>query len=460
MDEVKNILREIVGSQNVLDSALDLFTYSYDGSMVPLLPAQLPDVAVRVKTSRQVAKVLALANERGIPVVPRGAASNRTGGTVPVAGGIVLCLDGMDRILELDEDNLMITVEPGVRTIDIYNYCADRGLFFPPDPASWKFSTIGGNIAENAGGARAVKYGVTRDYVMGLEVVLADGSIIQTGGKAIKNVTGYDLTRLMVGSEGTLGVITKAILKLIPMPKHRETIQLMFSSMDEACETVRDVIRGGTTPAAAEIMDKISIQAVAKFQRMDIDGQVEACIIMELDGENKNALQEQICSIKIIAEKNNVLIFRVAENLDAAEQLWSIRRGMGPAVATVAPNKIGEDISVPRAAFPEIVRRVRAIAKKHELVIAVFGHAGDGNVHPSILTDLGQPGQAEKVEAAVSEIFAAALELGGTLSGEHGIGIAKKAFICNALGEAGLEAHRRIKQALDPKGILNPGKIF
>ena len=454
------MLREIVGPENVMDSKLDLFTYSYDGSTAPLLPAQLPDVAVRVKTVEQVSKVLALANARSIPVVPRGAASNRTGGTVPVAGGIVLCLDGMDQILELDESNLMITVEPGVRTIDIYNYCAERGLFFPPDPASWKFSTIGGNIAENAGGARAVKYGVTRDYVMGLEVVLADGSIINTGGKAIKNVTGYDLTRLMVGSEGTLGVITKAILKLIPMPKHRETVQLMFGSMDEACETVRDLIRGGTTPAAAEIMDKISIQAVAKFQRMDIDENVEACIIIELDGENKAALQEQINAMKGIAEKHKALSFRVAENPEEAEKLWSIRRGMGPAVATVAPNKIGEDISVPRSEFPEIVRRVRAIAEKYDLVIAVFGHAGDGNVHPSILTDLSLPGQVEKVDAAVSEIFAAALELGGTLSGEHGIGTSKMAYMRAAIGESGIEAHHRIKQALDPKSILNPGKIF
>lgn len=450
----------IVGKENYFDSELDKLTYSYDGSFEPLLPAHKPEIILRAQNTVQVAAIMKLANQHGIAVVPRGAASNRSGGTVPLAGGIVLDLEAMNQILEFDDSNLTVTVEPGVRTYDLYNYCAERGLFFPPDPASWKFSTIGGNIAENAGGTRAVKYGVTGDYVMGLEIVLADGRVINTGGKSIKNVTGYNLTSLMVGSEGTLGVVTKAILKLIPMPKHRETIQVMFGSLDDACLMVKETILSGTIPAAAEIMDQTCIQAVAKFRKMDIDPLIEACITFELDGDNQIALREQSTAMEEIAKKNGAREFRIAPTKEAAEELWSIRRGLGPAVATMAPNKIGEDISVPRSRLPEIVRKVRDIAAKYDLKIAVFGHAGDGNVHPSILTDMSIASEMKKVEEAVEEIFSAAIDLGGTLSGEHGIGISKKPYIYNALGDVGVEVHRQVKQALDPKGILNPGKIF
>lgn len=457
---VKQEFAKIVGKENFFDSELDKLTYSYDGSFEPLLPAHKPELILKVKETRQVSAIMALANKHGVPVVPRGAATNRSGGTMPMAGGIVLCLDGMDRILEVDDSNLTVTVEPGVRTIDLYNHCAAQGLFFPPDPASWKYSTIGGNIVENAGGPRAVKYGVTGDYVMGLEVVLADGRVLNTGGKMIKNVTGYDITSLMVGSEGTLGIVTKAILKLLPLPKYKKTIQVMFGSLEDACQTVKESILSGTIPATAEIMDKISLQAVAKLRNLTIDPQIEACIIFDLDGDNQAALDEQSVVLEKIAKKNNVREFRVAPTPEAAEELWAIRRGLGPAVATMAPNKIGEDISVPRSELPEIARRVRAIAAKYELKIAFFGHAGDGNVHPSILTDMSIPSEAEKVHKAVGELFAAAIELGGTLSGEHGIGISKKPYIYSALGEVGIDVLRQVKQAMDPKGILNPGKIF
>ncbi|MGL5512891.1 MAG: FAD-binding oxidoreductase, partial [Sporomusa sp.] len=342
----------------------------------------------------------------------------------------------------------------------IYTYCAERGLFFPPDPASWKFSTIGGNIAENAGGLKAVKYGVTRDYVMGLEMVLADGTVVQTGGKAIKNVTGYDLTGLLVGSEGTLGIITKALLRLIPLPTVRKVAQVMFPSIDEACESVRKSIQSGIIPTVAELMDKMSIQAVARHRKLDIDPAIEACIIYELDGDDEHTLLKQAEKLNRICCECGATNFRLAKDDKEAEELWSIRRAMGPAVAALAPNKIGEDISVPRDSFPEVVKRLKAIAEKYSLKLAIFGHAGDGNLHPSLLTDLSIAGEQEKVDKAVDEIFAVALELGGTLSGEHGIGITKKEYIVDALGEAGVATLKRIKKALDPNGILNPGKIF
>ena len=459
-NEIKEKLKAAVGVDHVLDSNIDRFGYSYDSSFVPLLPANKPEVVVRPLTVEEVSAVMKIANEYGIPVTARGAASGRTGGSIPLEGGISLALDRMTRIVEFDEKNMMVTAESGVRTIDLYNFCAEKGMFYPPDPASWKFSTIGGNVAENAGGMRAVKYGVTNNYVMGLEVVLADGTIINTGGKALKNVTGYNLTQLFTGSEGTLGIITKVLLRLIPMPKVRNTLQLMFPSLDEACGTIHKMLQSGVVPAAAEIMDKTSIQAVARHRKLDIDPQIEACVVVEIDGDDKTDLDKLAAQIDAISKTFNVSEVRIAATPQEAEDIWAIRRGLSSAVGAMAPNRLGEDISVPRDAFPEVVRQIRKIAEKYNLVIAVYGHAGDGNLHPSVLCDLSKPEEAERVHQAVDEIFAAALAVGGTLSGEHGIGITKRDYIADALGEAGVRTHKAIKQALDPKGILNPGKIW
>jgi len=459
-EELKNQLRSIVGKEYVLDSDIDRFGYSYDSSFVALADKNQPEVVVRPATTAEVSAVMALANANGIAVTPRGTSSGRTGGSIPLSGGIALSLTRMDKILELDEKNMMVHVEAGVRTMDLYNYCAEKGLFYPPDPASWKYSTLGGNIAENAGGMRAVKYGVTNNYVMGLEVVLADGSVIQTGGKAIKNVTGYNLTQLMVGSEGTLGVVTKILLRLIPMPKARNTLQLMFPSLDEACGTIHTMLQSGLIPAAAELMDKTSIQAVARHRKLDIDPSIAACIILEIDGPDSATLDAQAEKIKEIASQHGVKEVRIAGSFKESEEIWAIRRGLSSAIGAMAPNRFGEDISVPRDAFPEIIRRIRKIAEKYDLTIAVYGHAGDGNVHPSVLCDMSNPDHAGKVHHAIAEIFTEALAVGGTLSGEHGIGITKKPYLINALGEAGVNAHKAIKHALDPKGILNPGKIW
>lgn len=459
-EEVKKKIRAVVGEEYALDSELDRFGYSYDSSFVPLVPVNNPDMVVRPLTTEQVSAVMAIACQHEIPVTPRGAASGRTGGSVPLKGGISLALDRMTKIIELDEKNMMVTAEAGVRTIDLFNYCAARNLFFPPDPASWKMSTIGGNVAENAGGMRAVKYGVTGDYVMGLEVVLADGTVVNTGGKAVKNVTGYDMTSLFVGSEGTLGIVTRALFKLIPMPKMRGTIQIMFKSLDDGCETINKMLQENIVPAAAEIMDKTSLDAVARRRKMELDPAIESCVIIETDGEDQATLDNLAKRIEGVATGCGALTFRVAQSQVESDELWAIRRTMSSAVASLAPSRVGEDISVPRAAFPEVVKRIKDISAKHGLIIAVFGHAGDGNLHPSILCDLNDPEDAERAHRAADDIFDAALSVGGTLSGEHGIGITKKPYIYKALGKAGVKVMQSVKQALDPKGILNPGKIW
>ena len=453
-------LQAIVGKENVLTSDLDLFSYSYDSSPVALTVANKPELVVRPRTVEETSRVMKIAFEYSIPVTPRGAASGRSGGSVPLRGGIALTVDRMTDILELDKKNMMVTCEAGVRTIDLHDFCAKEGLFYPPDPGSWKYSLIGGNIAENAGGMRAVKYGVTSNYVMGLEVVMADGSIIHTGGKSIKNVTGYNLTQLMVGSEGTLGIVTKAILRLIPMPAKRGVMQVFFRSLEEGCAAVHDMLQQNIVPSVAELIDDVSLEAVARQKKTPLDPEIKACLILEIDGPDETALKNQADAINQVVNAQHALSFRVAQTQAETDELWAIRRGLSSAVAAMAPNRLGEDISVPRDAFPEAVKRLKEVSRKHGLPIAVFGHAGDGNLHPSVLCDLGNPAEEELAHKVVGEIFAVALAVGGTLSGEHGIGITKKAYISEALGEAGVAALKAIKQALDPKGILNPGKIW
>lgn len=453
-------LRAIVGKEHVLTSELDRFGYSYDSSPVPLTPPNKPEVVVRPRTVEEVSQVMKIAYANEIFVTPRGASSGRSGGSVPLQGGIVLTLDRMTDILELDEKNMMVTTEVGVRTMDLYNFCAQKGLFYPPDPASWKYSLIGGNVAENAGGMRAVKYGVTSNYVMGLEVVLTNGDIIHTGGKSIKNVTGYNLTQLLVGSEGTLGIVTKAILRLIPMPAKRGVMQVFFRSLDDGCAAVHTMLQRNIVPSAAELIDDVSLDAVARQKNKPFDPAAKACLILEIDGPDDASLKLQSDAIGQVVAEHQAVSFRVAQSQAETDELWAIRRGLSSAVAATAPNRLGEDISVPRDAFPEAVRRLKEISRRKGLPIAVFGHAGDGNLHPSVLCDLSDPAQEKLAHEVVDEIFDAALAVGGTLSGEHGIGITKKPYIYKALGEAGVAALKAVKQAFDPKGILNPGKIW
>ena len=301
---------------------------------------------------------------------------------------------------------------------------------------------------------RAVKYGVTTNYVMGLEVVLADGTILTLGGKAIKNVTGYDLKSLFTGSEGTLGIITRVTLRLISMPKRRGTLQVMFRSLDDGCATIHRMLQAGVVPAAAEIMDRVCLEAVARHRKTALDEAVQACIVIEIDGDSDEDLAAQAGRIETVANQCGAIRFRVARSQQESDEIWAVRRGLSSAVAALAPDRLGEDISVPRDAFPEVVRRIRAISEKYRLPIAVYGHAGDGNLHPSVLCNMNDPEEAERVHRAVDEIFTAALAVGGTLSGEHGIGITKRPYIARALGEAGVKTLMAVKTALDPKGIL------
>lgn len=459
-EKIVGQLREIVGKEHVLTSDLERFGYSYDSSPVALATANKPDLVVRPRTVEEVSGVMKIAFEHNIPVTPRGASSGRSGGSVPLHGGIALTLDRMTDILELDKKNMMVTTEAGVRTKDLYDYCAKEGLFYPPDPASWAYSLIGGNVAENAGGMRAVKYGVTANYVMGLEVVLADGSVIKTGGKSIKNVTGYNLTQLIVGSEGTLGIVTKATLRLIPMPAKRGVMQVFFRSLDDGCAAVHDMLQQNIVPSVAELIDDVSLEAIVRQKKTPFDPEAKACLILEVDGPDEASLKLQSDAIGKVVANLNAVSFRVAQSQAEADELWAIRRGLSSAVAAMAPNRLGEDISVPRDAFPEAVRRLKEVSKRNGLPIAVFGHAGDGNLHPSVLCDLSNPAEEKLAHHVVGEIFDVALSVGGTLSGEHGIGITKRPYIVKALGEAGVAALKSVKQALDPKGILNPGKIW
>lgn len=449
-------LRQIVGPAHVHSGPAQLIAYSYDGTF----QQRRPDVAVAPATTDEVAAVLRLANEHGIPVVPRGAGSGLAGGTVPLAGGIVLNLARMNRIREISPADGVAVVEPGVITARLQAEAERLGLFYPPDPASLKQSSLGGNVATNAGGPRCLKYGTTKDYVLGLTVVLADGRVLRTGGRLVKQSTGYQLTQLFVGSEGTLGVITEIVLKLVPRPREQATARAAFPSLDQAAATVTATLTAGLLPTALELLDRTCIELVEDHLQLGLPRDAEALLLLEADGSDRAAVQAEVAQMAEIARQHGATEVRVAGDAAEREALWAARRAVSPALGRARPNKLGEDIVVPRSRIPEMVRRVRAIAAEVGLPIPVFGHAGDGNLHPNILFDRRLPGELERVERAATAIFRAALDLDGTLSGEHGVGSLKREFLGERLGAEGVWAMRAIKQALDPKGILNPGKLF
>ncbi|MGD2165261.1 MAG: FAD-linked oxidase C-terminal domain-containing protein [Anaerolineae bacterium] len=449
-------LRDALGPEKVLASLEDRIAYSYDGTF----EQELPDVAVLPDSTDDVSAAVQIAAEFGVPVVPRGMASGLAAASVPFDGGIALSLTRMNRILEIDEENRTARVEAGVITANLEAAVAERGLFYPPDPSSNEQSTIGGNIACNAGGPRCLKYGVTGDYVMGLTVVLHDGQVLQTGGKAIKNVVGYDLNALFVGSEGTLGVITEALLRLTAKPRFARTARAEFSVLEDASRTVNAILDGGIVPATLEIMDETAITCIEEAMELGLPLDVEAMLIIETDGADENAVLREIKTAARVCSENGARQVLVAKTEEEREELWRARRSVSPSLARKAPNKLGEDITVPRSAIPEAVRRIKAISASYGLPIVVFGHAGDGNLHPNILFDKRDEEEWEKVEQIVGEIFQVALDLGGTLSGEHGVGTLKRPYMERALGALSLDVQRRIKDALDPLGILNPGKIL
>ena len=449
-------LQSIGGSDNVLTAREDLIPYAFDGTAAM---KEMPGCVVFALSTDEISAVLKLANDTGTPVVTRGSGTGLSGGSVPSGDCIVLCTVKMERILEVDAANLTMTVEPGVTTIQIAEAAEKAGLFYPPDPGSMKISTIGGNVAENSGGLRGLKYGVTRNYVMGLEVVLPDGEVMWLGNKCVKDVAGFSLKDVMIGSEGTLGVITKVLLKLIPKPAAKKTMVATFDAMDHAAQTVSDIIAAQIIPCTLEFLDRTTIHCVEDFAKVGLPLDCEALLLMETDG-HPAAVAEEAGKMEELARANGAKEVRVAKDDAEAAQLATARRSAFSALARLAPTTILEDATVPRSELAHMIRFVAEVAKKHELKIGTFGHMGDGNLHPTFLTDERNEDEMRRVHEAFDEIFEEAIRLGGTITGEHGIGLAKKEFLPKFAGEAQMRVMRELRTALDPKGILNPGKMF
>jgi glycolate oxidase len=453
--EILDQLRAIAGDAHVLTSPEALICYSYDGTF----HESLPEAVVSPASSAEVASILSLCNSEQVPVITRGMASGLAAATVPVNGGLVLNMVRQNRILDIDRANMMVEVEAGVITADLQATVEKLGLFYPPDPSSVRHSTIGGNIACNAGGPRCLKYGVTGDYVMALEIILADGRVLNTGGKAIKNVTGYDLVSLFVGSEGTLGVITKAILRLIALPEAKRTGQAIFPRLEDASRAVNAVLWGGIVPATLELMDETAINCVEDYMRLGLPRDAEAILIIETDGDKADAARDME-AIAQICREGGASEVRVAQTAKESDDLWRARRSISGSLGRKRPNKLGEDISVPRSAIPDTIRGIKEISQKRNLPIVIFGHAGDGNLHPNILFDKRDPEEWSRVQQAVADLFALSVSVGGTLSGEHGVGTLKKPFLESDVGPIAMDVMRSVRRALDPRGILNPGKIL
>ncbi|HEY8909985.1 MAG TPA: FAD-linked oxidase C-terminal domain-containing protein [Desulfosporosinus sp.] len=454
--EVVQELVQVLGRENVLTEQEDLLTYAYDATAA--MKHHKPDVVVSPLSTEQVAEVVKIAVRHHIPIYPRGSGTNLSGGTIPIGGGIVLSMLNLNKILEIDQDNLTATVQPGVIIQALNDEAAKHGLLYPPDPGTITTATMGGSVSECSGGLRGLKYGVTKHYIMGLQLVLAKGEVIRWGGKTVKNVTGYDLVALLTGAEGTLGIITEIIVKLIPAPEARKSILAVFDNVDKAGNAIAAIIRNKVIPATLEIMDKVTIQTVENFVHAGLPMDAEAVLLCEVDGYKEVVEREAVLVERILKEEGAVQV-KIAKDDAERDLLWLARRSALPALAQKRPTTVLEDATVPRSKIPDMLKAIRRIATKYNLQIATFGHAGDGNLHPTILTDERDVEEMKRVELAVEEIFETAIALGGTLSGEHGIGIAKMKFLDLEFGEAGVAVLRRIKEALDPDYVLNPGKI-
>jgi len=447
-------LEDIVGPENVSTDPVELACYARDASE----NTGMPDVVVWPRTTEQVSAILKLANEYGIPVTPRGAGTCLSGGPVPARGGILMVMTRMNRILDINVGDMLVLVEPGVVWEALNRALEPYGLFLPPDPASGSVCTIGGCIAENAGGVRAVKYGTFRDWVQALEVVLPTGEVLWTGSRTRKCVSGYDLVRLFVGSEGTLGVITKALLCVFPRPKHMAVMSAFAPTLKAAGKAIYYVMTRGLCPSAAEIMDKYTLDAVSKYAGMEFP-ECEAMLIFEFDGFTLADVRARLREAKKLCEASG-LRTKVAETGAEAAEIWRARKSASPALARLRPSSLHEDATVPVSKVADMLVRVQEIAREHGVLIATFGHAGDGNLHPVILFDGRDPDEARRAMEAAEAIFKAALALGGTLTGEHGIGLSKSRFFTLEHGPVELKVLKAIKAALDPNGILNPGKIW
>lgn len=431
-------------------------THSYDGTA---MLQSLPDAVIYPGSTEEVSRIMKVLNQHRIPLVSRGSGTNLCGGTVPVQGGVVMVMHRMNRILEVDLDNLTATVQPGLNTKVFNEYVEELGLFYPPDPSSMAISTIGGNIAECSGGLRGLKYGTTKDYVLGLEAVLPSGEIIRTGGKLMKDVAGYDLTKLFIRSEGTLAVITEAILRLVPPPVHKKTMLAMYRDLASAARTVSSIIASRIIPATLEILDNPTIRVVDEFAGLGLPLDMEAILLIEQDGDPE-LVERDIESIHRICIGQKAAQVTVAANDEEAKRLLTARRSAFTALARLRLTTILEDATVPRSKIAEMVVEINRIAKRHNVTICTFGHAGDGNLHPTATTDARDKEEIIRVEEAFEEIFEATLALGGTITGEHGVGLLKSPYLEWKIGEAGVGIMKGIKEVFDPNGIMNPGKMF
>ncbi|TDL73558.1 glycolate oxidase subunit GlcD [Rhodococcus qingshengii] len=455
-NEVKEKLISIVTKENFDDSKIERLVYSYDAT--PNFQS-MPDAVVSPRNAEEVSEILKICNQYGVPIVPRGSGTNLCAGTCPTEGGVVLLFKHMNQILEIDEENLTITVQPGVITLDLINAIEEKGLFYPPDPSSMKISTIGGNINENSGGLRGLKYGVTRDYVIGLEAVLPNGDIIRTGGKLAKDVAGYDLTRLFVGSEGTLVVITEATLKLIPMPETRKTMLALYQDLSAAARSVSKIIANKIIPTTLEFLDQATLKVVEDYAQIGLPTDVQAVLLIEQDGPQE-VVERDIVKIAEVCKQEGAVSIQIAATEEEAMALRTARRAALSAIARLAPTTILEDATVPRSEIANMVKAINEITEKYNLTICTFGHAGDGNLHPTCATDARDHEEMERVEKAFAEIFEKAIELGGTITGEHGVGAMKAPYLEWKLKKEGIAAMMGIKQAFDPNNIMNPGKVF
>ncbi len=448
-------LRESIGKDSVITDRESLLCYSYDATR----REAIPDLLLRPGSAEEVSAILRIANREKIAVIPRGAGSGFAGGSVPVQGGIVLSVQCMDKILEIHKDDFYAVVEPGVITRNLQKAAEAEGLFYPPDPSSVNFCTLGGNISTGAGGARGIKYGTTKDYVMGLDVVLASGEMISIGTRAPRSVAGYDLTRLMVGSEGTLGVLTKAILRLIPLPEKIVTLAAIFPDLYSATSAVGQVLKSGIRPLVLEFMDRESIRVVKELLPIGVREKGEAMLIIEIDGP-QGIIERELQRVEEICTKSGAIDVEKAATSSDREKLWTARRSVSPALYKINPTKINEDVVVPKSKLPDLIGEIEKIAAHYRLQIVSFGHAGDGNLHINIMTDDKNAEEYGRAREAVHALFKATLGLGGSISGEHGIGITKAPFLPMEVGDRVIGIMKEIKKVFDPNHILNPGKLW
>jgi len=449
-------IREIVGSENVLDSPESRLAYSYDSSPIN---APLPDLVIRPSTPEQISQIVGIANEEKFCIIPRGSGTGLSGGSLPSENSIVLLTNHWNRIIEIDKENLSVLVEPGVITANLQTEVEKYGFIYPPDPGSASISTIGGNVAENAGGLRGLKYGVTKNYVLGMEVVLPTGEILHTGGKSVKDVAGYNLKDVLIGSEGTLGIFTKILLKIIPKPETSRTFLAFFPTMDDAAKTVSAIIAAKITPSMIELLDNTTIRCVEDYTHIGLPLETAAILLIEVDGK-KAVVDDDALLVIEICKRHNSTTVKVAQDDRESMQLKAARRSAYASLARATPTTLTEDVAVPRSEIARLVECIREVGKKNDVRIGTFGHAGDGNLHPNYMTDKRDKAAFARAEKSIIEVEEAAINLGGTITGEHGVGLYKKRLLEKMVGSPSMIMMRTLKQMMDPNNILNPGKIF